>query len=84
MYYNSDLKDYFDLYSEAKKAIKSWSGDFTRGENGIPITDVATLFSSEYEQEAKDYFISQIQWFLPEEVNLALHQAEDKYNKSLV
>ena len=84
MYYNSDLKDYFDLYSEAKKAIKSWSGDFTRGENGIPITDVATLFSSEYEQEAKDYFISQIQWFLPEEINLALHQAEDKYNKSLV
>ena len=84
LYYDSELKDYFDLYSEAKKAIKAWSWEFIRGEKSVSITDVATLFSSEYEQDAKDYFVNQIWWILPEGVSLALLQAEDEYTKSLV
>ena len=81
IYYNSEIKDYFNLYSSAKKAIKSWSGDFTRWEKNISLTDISSLFQSEYEQEAKDYFITKIQESLPQNISSALHQLEEKYNK---
>ena len=84
IYYNSDIKDYFDLYSEAKKAIKLWTGDFTRGEKKISITDISSLFQAEYEQEAKDFFISKFQSFLPENVNSILSQLENQYKTKLV
>ena len=84
IYYNSEIKDYFNLYSEAKKAIKSWSGDFMRNDSNVSIANISALFSSEYEQDAKDYFIQQIQWVLPSKISLALLQAEDKYTKLLV
>ena len=84
IYYNSEIKDYFDLYSEAKKAIKSWSGDFTRNDSNISIANISSLFPSEYDQDARDYFVNQIQWILPENLSLALLQAEDEYTKSLV
>ena len=84
IYYDSQLKDYFNLYSVAKKAIKSWSGGFTRGEKNISLTDISWLFQSEYEQRAKDYFVQKIQSVVPETVSLALLLAEDEYTKSLV
>ena len=84
IYYDSQLKDYFNLYSVAKKAIKAWSGDFTRGERNISITDISWLFQSEYEQWAKDYFVSKIQSAMPESISLALLQAEDEYYKKQV
>jgi len=84
IYYNSDLKDYFDLYSDAKKAIKSWTGDFTRGEKNISITDISSLFQTEYKQAAKDFFISEIQSFLPENINSLLSQLENQYKTKLV
>ncbi len=84
IYYDSQLKDYFNLYSAAKRAIKVWSWDFTRGEKKISLTDVSSLFQSEYEQWAKDYFVQKIQSIMPEGVSLALLQAEDEYNKKQV
>ena len=84
MYYNSQLKEYFDLYSDAKKAIKAWSGEFTRNDSNISVTNISSLFSDEYEQDAKDYFVMQIHWILPEILSLALLQAEDEYTQKLV
>ena len=84
MYYNSQLKEYFDLYSDAKKAIKAWSGEFTRNDSNISVTNISSLFSDEYEQDAKDYFVMQIHWILPETLSLALLQAEDEYTQKLV
>ena len=84
IYYDSQLKDYFNLYSAAKKAIKAWSWDFTRGKKNISLTDVSSLFQSEYEQWAKDYFVQKIQSIMPESISLALLQAEDEYNKKQV
>jgi len=82
IYYNSEIRDLFQLYSEAKKAIKSWSWEFTRDERNISITEISTLFSSEYEQEAKDFFVAKIQDLLPENISSPLHQLEEKYNKN--
>ena len=84
MYYNSQLKEYFDLYSDAKKAIKAWGGEFTRNDSNISVTNISSLFSDEYEQDAKDYFVMQIHWILPETLSLALLQAEDEYTQKLV
>ncbi len=84
IYYNSEIRDYFNLYSEAKKAIKSWSGDFTRNDSNISITNISSLFQTEYEEDARDYFVEQIQQILPEEISLALLQVEDEYNKKQV
>ncbi len=84
MYYDSDLKDYFDLYSEAKKAIKAGSGNFVRWEKQISVTNISSLFSDEYEQNAMDYFINQIQSILPENLSLALLQMKDEYTQKLL
>jgi len=84
IYYNSEIRDYFNLYSEAKKAIKSWSGEFTRNDSNISITNISSLFQTEYEEDARDYFVEQIQQILPEEISLTLLQAEDEYNKKQV
>jgi hypothetical protein len=84
LYYNSELKEYFDLYSTAKKTIKSWNYQFERKWKTIAVNDVVTLFSNKYEQDYKDYFISKIQSLLPETINSALLQFQDKYTNSLV
>ena len=84
LYYNSKLKEYFDLYSSAKKTIKSWNYQFERGWKIIPVNDIISLFSDKYELDSKEYLISKIQSSIPEGINWALLQFQDKYNKSLV
>ena len=84
IYYNSDIKEYFELYSDAKKAIKTWSGNFTRGDKNISLTDISALFQAEYQQDAQEYFLKKLQQFLPKNINLALHQLEEKYSKKLI
>ena len=83
LYYDSDLKAYFDLYSIAKKSIKSWNSDFTRKDTNISVSDISALFPSIYQQDVKNYFISQIQETIPNEINLALLRLRDKYTESL-
>ena len=84
IYYNSEIKDYFELYSDAKKAIKAWSGDFTWNNSRVSVTNISSLFSEEYEKNARDYFIGKLGWILPENLSLTLLQAEDEYNKKQV
>ena len=48
------------------------------------MTNISSLFPTEYEQDAKEFFVEQIQWILPENLSLTLLQAEDKYNKNQV
>ena len=84
IYYNSEIKDYFDLYSDAKKAIKTWSGDFTRNDSNVSVTNISSLFSSEYEQDARDYLVEKLKWMLSENLSLTLLQVEDEYNKKQV
>lgn len=84
LYYNSELKEYFDLYSTAKKSIKSWDYQFERNWKIIPVNDVVTLFSDKYEMDSKEYFISKIQSLLPENISSALLQFQDKYTNLLV
>ncbi len=82
IYYNSDIKNYFSLYSDAKRAIKAWSGEFLRNDSNVSITNISSLFPSEYEQDAKDYFLEKFQWILPENISLTLLQVEDEYIKN--
>ena len=84
IYYDSKIKDFFDLYSEAKKSIQSWSGDFTRNDSDISITNISTLFSSEYEKDAKDYLVVEVQAILPKNISSTLLQLVDEYNKKQV
>lgn len=83
LYYNSNIKDYFELHSSAKKAIKSWDIDFTRKERKISLTDIVSLFPKTYNQDAKDYFVSQIGSVMPEHISLALLQIGNDYSDSL-
>ena len=82
IYYNSDIKNYFSLYSDAKRAIKAWSGEFLRNDSNVSITNISSLFPSEYEQDAKDYFLEKIQWILLENISFTLLQVEDEYIKN--
>ena len=84
LYYNSELKEYFDLYTTAKKTIKSWNYQFERNWKIIAVNDIITLFSDKYEMDSKEYFISKIQSLMPENISLALLQFQDKYNNSLL
>jgi len=84
LYYNSELKEYFDLYTTAKKTIKSWDYQFEWGWKIIPVNDIDTLFSDKYDMDSKDYFISKIQSLLPENISSALLQFQDKYTNLLV
>ena len=84
IYYNSEIKDYFELYSDAKKAIKAWTGDFTRGERNISLTDIPALFQAEYQQDAQEYFLNKLKQILPENISSALHQFEEKYKQKSI
>ena len=84
LYYNSQLKEYFDLYSTAKKTIKSWDYQFERNWKIIPVNNIVTLFSDKYEMDSKEYFISKIHSLLPETISSALLQFQDKYTNSLL
>ena len=84
LYYNSELKEYFDLYSTAKKTIKSWNYQFERNWKTIAVNDIVTLFSEKYELDVQKYFISKIQSLIPAEINWALLQIQDKYINSQV
>jgi len=83
LYYNSDIKDYFDLYSNAKKSIKSWNNTVSRDGRNIAITDISTLFNHTYQQDAQTYLINQISSFLPDGISSTLLQMKDKYKSKL-
>ena len=84
LYYNSELKEYFDLYSTAKKTIKSWNYQFKRNWKTVPVNDITTLFPDKYELDSKEYFITKIQSLIPEEISSTLLQFQDKYTNLLV
>jgi hypothetical protein len=48
------------------------------------LTDIPSLFQSEYEKDVQKYFVEKLQEALPENISLALHQLEEKYNKKQV
>jgi hypothetical protein len=81
IYYNSEIKDYFDLYSKAKKAIKSWNYEFYDGWRIIPANDVVSLFSDEYEVAPKQYLINQISNLLPEGIIGKLDYLKETYTQ---
>lgn len=84
LYYQSDLKDYFDLYSMAKKSIKAWENTISWNWLNISATDINTLFSNFYEQDAQTYFINKITDIIPENISSALLQFKDKYYASQI
>lgn len=84
LYYNSELKEYFDLYTTAKKTIKSWNYQFERNWKVIAVNNIIALFTDKYEMDSKEYFISKILSLLPENISSALLQFQDKYTNSLV
>ena len=77
IYYDSKIKDYFDLYSESKKAIKAWDEAI----NLNTLTDVSASSSNEYQQDAKSLILEESQIILPEFLKSALLQIRDMYSK---
>jgi hypothetical protein len=75
LYYNSELQDLFDLYTTAKRDIKSWifTGNW-KGEE-ILLTDVETLFSTQYQQSILEYLTSSVVHRLPSSL-VAYYQQE--------
>ena len=69
LYYSSDLKDYFDLYSMAKKTIKSWNYKFDRNWKEIDASNISSLFDKEYGKDAQTYFVDEISNLLPNVIN---------------
>ena len=54
-----------------------------RKERKVSITDIASLFPKTYNQDAKDYFVSQVSSIMPEYISLALLQIGNDYSDSL-
>ena len=79
LYYNSQLKDYFDLYSDAKKAIKSWDYSINWRWKEIVINNISSLFNKKYEIDAQLYFIQKISEILPEEIDNKLSYLKELY-----
>ena len=69
LYYNSELKEYFDLYTTAKKTIKSWDYSLSWKWKEIAINNIPSLFNKQYEMDAQSYFIDQITNLLPDTIN---------------
>ena len=69
LYYNSELKEYFDLYTTAKKTIKSWDYSLSWKWKEIAINNISSLFDKQYEMDAQSYFIDQITNLLPDTIN---------------
>ncbi|MDR2540342.1 MAG: hypothetical protein LBD11_00765 [Candidatus Peribacteria bacterium] len=57
LYYESDLKELFDLYSATKKEIKAGGYTFNRKGENFSLTNVASLRSTQYNQSASEYLV---------------------------
>ena len=79
LYYNSKLKEYFDLYSSAKKTIKSWDYLINWRWKEIAINNISSLFNKKYEMDAQLYFIQKISEILPEKIDNKLSYLKEKY-----
>ena len=79
LYYDSKLKEYFDLYSSAKKAIKSWDYLINWRWKEIAINNISSLFNKKYEMDAQLYFIQKISEILPEKIDNKLSYLKEKY-----
>jgi hypothetical protein len=84
LYYESDLKDLFDLYSTAKKEIKAGSYSFSRKGTEISLTDVASVASIQYNQSAQDYLTSKVVEHLPPSLLTYYQQERAKRWESLM
>ena len=79
LYYNSELKEYFELYSSAKKAIKSWNYSIYIKWKEIVIWNISSLFDKKYEKDVQTYFIDRISNLLPDIINEKLSKLSGKY-----
>ncbi len=81
LYYNSELKEYFDLYTTAKKTIKSWNYSLSWKGKEIMINNISSLFNKQYEMDAQSYFIDQISKIIPKEINENLSYLKMNYKQ---
>jgi len=79
IYYDSNLKDYFELYSNAKKVIKSGDYLIYREWKGIQINNISSLFDKKYEMDAESYFINQISELLPDTLSEKIDHLKENY-----
>jgi hypothetical protein len=84
LYYNSDLKDLFDLYSNAKREIKAGSYSVQRKGEEVPITDVASVLSIQYHQSLQEYLTSAVVERLPRSLIAYYQQERAKWWESLM
>jgi hypothetical protein len=65
LYYQSDVKNLFDIYSNAKREIKAGSYTVQRKGEDIPITDVSSVISIQSHQSPQDYLTAAVVNHLP-------------------
>ena len=83
LFYQSDLKDYFSLYSTVKKQIKAWNQNYERNGTPIKITDVSQIFKKQYNQSVDEYLLDKFVSLLPKEFVSSYQSEREKYLDSL-
>jgi hypothetical protein len=77
------LRNLFTLYTDTKREIKAGSYSVTRKWKEIPLTDVASVLSTQYNQSAQEYLTSAIVAQLSPSLLKYYQQEKAKYWESL-
>ncbi len=75
LFYNTDIKNYFNLLNEAKKNISDWIYYVNINWEYIQTTDIANRYDIAYNQTSYDFILNEFK------SNLIWNDIVDKYNK---
>ncbi|MDD2536905.1 MAG: thermonuclease family protein [Candidatus Absconditabacteria bacterium] len=84
LYYNSEVRDYFDFYSQGKKDIKAGEYSMIRKGKEVPLTNVASSYPLQYKQNAESYLTSKVVEALPASLLNYYKQEREKWRNELM
>lgn len=83
LFYQSDLKDYFSLYTSVKKQIKDGNQNYQRNGTPIKITDVSQIFKRQYNQSVQEYMMGKFVSEIPDAFQQYFSTKKEMYFQSL-
>ena len=84
MYYDTDIKNYFNLLNEIEKAINDWKSEFTLDWQVFKTSDFQSMYEKKHPQTASVFVQEKLSDIIPAPVRQKYNNLREEYNEYLM
>jgi hypothetical protein len=84
MYYDTDIKNYFNLLNEIEKAISDWKSEFELNWVVFNTSEFQLMYQSKYPETTSEFVQKNLSEFIPTAVRQKYNSLLQEYNAYLL